>query len=349
MINFKILDLTRSAYIPNAPCEGAWDGIGTAAVAAGASLLGNAWNNNQNYHYQMDANQANAVMQQAQLDWQEKMYYKNRDFQVHYNNPKYQYQMLKDAGLNPILDKYGIGNGSTTAVNTQPPTGVTPPYIQPYRTNLGLGITESVASVLQLAMQNNRNNADIASMRAKTANETLETAAKIGNLDQNNKYVRALTDEVKRNYEFEEYNLDARTKGLQLQNYLMTMQAKSIVNDMLVKDIQTKIQSYLASVQASLAASNIEVNRKNMQVSDMQIKQISQNIANQMIDGRIKSAEAAMKEFENQIKFDPNNPDNVRRERWFSPGSRDFKAGMDAFKEVLDDINPLKGVINIKP
>ena len=87
MINFKVLDLTCSAYVPNAPCEGAWDGIGTAAVGAGASLLASAWNNNQNYHYQMEANQANALMQAAQLAWQEKMYNQNKEFQVNYNNP----------------------------------------------------------------------------------------------------------------------------------------------------------------------------------------------------------------------------------------------------------------------
>jgi hypothetical protein len=90
---------------------GDWSaGIG-AGISSAGSLIG-----------QLIANRANRNLQQNQLDWNERMWH----MQNQYNLPSAQMQRMKDAGLHPLLALEGMGGGNSPA----PPTSVQPAQME---------------------------------------------------------------------------------------------------------------------------------------------------------------------------------------------------------------------------
>ena len=132
-----------------------WSDNGAAVAGAGLSFLGSVLSSKQissTAEYDAARNEALAKEQMAfqKAMWEES----NR-----YNDPKNEYQRLKDAGLNPILSQANIGKSVASPMN-----GVTPPYqeTKSYTQPIGLGINNAVQTYLGM-QQNKREDYRLAS------------------------------------------------------------------------------------------------------------------------------------------------------------------------------------------
>lgn len=88
------------------------------------------------------ANDLSRELQQQQLDWNEKMWNLNNE----YNTPAAQIARMQDAGLNPNL-MYGQG---TPGNSSSPASSVSPPHIRPVNYMQGLiGMPDSMLKIAQ--------------------------------------------------------------------------------------------------------------------------------------------------------------------------------------------------------
>lgn len=334
---------------------------GAALGAAGLGALSQNSANKANLQGVQDTNEANRQINESQLAWARQQYsmerlenrflvdqayqreLENRAHNEAYNSPAQQVARLRAAGINPALAMYG-GAGSVGAsqgsVNAQ--VGQNPHANLPSMIPMQSGVIQPIDfNSLAVAGQNmsdfilraERQETDINVLKEHQRNETIKTLQEIENLKVEQKYKDALTSEVIRASQFEDYHMKGRSDQIALSNYMTKIQCKQVLFSMIAKDVELQISQ-------ALAASNIRLNNS-------QIGLVAVNIANGMIDGRIKSADAALKEFQNGIITDPNNPQNRTREMWNETAMKHLRFLTQAFGDLLNDVIPLRDLLKL--
>lgn len=267
-----------------------------AAVAGVTALLGSIIGassqdsaNATNLQGIRETNEANARINQSQLDFARQQYYLERNenrFLVDqqyqrdldnrdYNSPAQLVARLRAAGINPALALTGggasLGSSNVSSSTGQNASGNVPNAIPMQSGNVqpidysGLGV--GVNNMAQIHLAAEKNQADMSAMKQHTDNETLETLGKIRNHEFNNAYLRQQMNKVVQDIAFNRENWSARSYALELAN--------------------SKIESDI-SYQKALTSHQEFINKVAPELHDLEKKQLAAAI-------EASAADAAMK------------------------------------------------------
>lgn len=253
--------------------------IGAAFGDLIGGVLGFASQENTNWSNELQTqwtNESNERINQSQLEWARQQYAaevrENRylnDLAWSRNSPAGQAASLRAAGLNPaVIMSNGVGSGqATTGSNphaNQPnmiPMQSAPPAIVP--DGLGLGIANAVQTILQAQM----NDAQIASLKAKSKVDMMNAMIEASKVHWENKYVAQQMKEVMQNMRFNDETWLQRKDSISLANGLIRAQQAEV-------EARTDAQRFAYSVAPELHELNKKALAEQIALSQAQAAQV---------------------------------------------------------------------------
>ena len=221
-----------------------------AAIGAGISALGGLLSSSA-------TNSANASMDAATREWQEKMWNKNNL----YNTPLNQRKRLEEAGINPALafanGNIGVASSAPNAVNHTPVD----------YSALGSGLSSAGAMVLQASQIKAQNDLTRSQAEAQKLQNQYITAEKIAEIDK-------LIEEKKKIGADTSYLEWMRDRSMNLYD----MESKKAYNDILLSQAQARreaAQAYLFEIDGKLRHLQ---NVANLKFTDTQIQHLKADI-----------------------------------------------------------------------
>lgn len=266
-MNWKLLNVDVGQNMPYSTNKKNWLG---AAIGAIGSIVGGVAGSAM-------TNSANQGLDQANRDWQEKMWHANNE----YNTPLNQRKRLEEAGINPAL---AFQNGNTGVASSAP----TPNQHTPADwSGVGTGISQGAQYILQASQvhaQNELLKSQAEAQNIHNQNLLREDIARIDELiarknerGENTDYLRwqrersqALYDAESKKAYHDILEIDARTRQENASAYLMEIDSRlrHLQNVVGIQFTQTQMNHLKADINRIVEETGYLTERKLYQILD---------------------------------------------------------------------------------
>lgn len=250
---------------------GFWDSAGSALFGLGGSLLGGLFGSSS----QSSANKTNIKLAQMNNQFQEKMIDKQAQYNIDqwnreaqfakqqvaderaYNTASNQAARLREAGMNPALVMSGANAGTATAASTPSGNSIGAPSGTSVSVQPNMAMADAIQNGLnhlgqftQIRMMQQKNDAEIALIRAKALSEAEET--------RNKKFQNELNEATK------EWTIASKNEQYlsQLQGRLIQEeQFKLVKQNVLTQELINKNLPIKLAMEISIMASQRDLNK----------------------------------------------------------------------------------------
>lgn len=247
-------------------------GLSFGDVLSGIGVVGDVASGVLGLNAQQKANEANIALAREQMQWQEKMWNKQNE----YNTPSAQMERFRAAGINPYMAMTNMQSGNSSTL----PAVSSPPQVHPEDYSF-------VGDTLGRA-------ADIAMKKEQVSGLQMDNKAKaIGLLHENERLL----------LELEEKRADLKNKGKETDFLDSQIFALQTSNKYLVGSLEAKSESdRLTNIRLDLENKHQELintgqnldNILKQKMQPLQIKQLEEIIKNIKVDTKLKGAQAGL-------------------------------------------------------